>query len=123
MTPSNAEAIAPVPAVKGDTLYWHVKVVPKSGTGVIYTAVVNAESGDFTLVEGTDPIYAFLTQSEVEEIQNRIGGQKGGMTVKVVVTNADGEIVWPRNITVPEGGGTEMNVQDKENNSTATQPG
>lgn len=84
---------------------------------------MNAESGDVTHVEGTDPIYAFLTQSEVEEIQNRIGGQKGGMTVKVVVTNADGQIVGTRNITVPEGGGIEMNVQDEENNSTATQPG
>ncbi|WP_155897292.1 hypothetical protein [Natronobacterium gregoryi] len=41
--------------MKDDTLYWHVRVVPKSGTGVIYTAFVNSESGDVTLVKGADP--------------------------------------------------------------------
>jgi len=118
---SNAEAVAPVPIVKGDNLYWHVKVVPKSRSGVIYTAFVNAESGDVTLVDGTKPIYAFLTELEVKDIQNRTGSQKGGMTVSVVVTDADGEIVGTRNITVPEGGGVEVHVEDQvANNSTAT---
>lgn len=59
---SNAQAVSPVPIVKEDTLYWHVKVVPQSSSGLVYTAFVNAESGDVTLVEDTRQIYAFLTQ-------------------------------------------------------------
>lgn len=109
---SSAEAVAPIPIVKGDTLYWHVKVVSQSRSGVIYTAFVNAGSGDVTLVEGTEPIYAFLSQSEVEEIQDRTGERNNGMTVKVVVTGADGEIVGTENITVPRGGGFEVSVED-----------
>ena len=117
---SNADAIAPVPVVKGETLYWHVKVVPRSRSGVVYTAFVNAESGDVTLVEDTEPIYAFLTQSEFENVQDETDDRAGGTTVTVVVTNADGEIVGTRNVTVPEGGGVSVNVQDRTaNNSTA----
>ncbi len=124
---SNAEAIAPVPVVKGDTLYWHVKVVSQSRSGVIYTAFVNAESGDVTLVEGTEQIYAFLTQSEVEEIQNETAdGSDGmddgsdGMSVTVVVTDADGEIVGTRNISVPAGGNFEVSVDDESATTEAT---
>lgn len=115
---SNAEAVAPIPVAKGDTLYWHVKVVPRSETGVIYTAFVNAETGDATLLEGTTPIYAFLTESEVREIQTG-GNQTDGMEVTVVVTDSAGEIVGTQNITVPEGGGVEVQVQDKGESSQA----
>ena len=120
---SNAVAIAPIPIVKGDTLYWHVKVVPKSRTGVIYTGFVNAESGDTTLIEGTNPIYAFLTKGEVKDIQNRTKGQAGGMTVTVVVTNANGEIVGTRNITAPKGGGIQVDVQSRAANNSTAQAG
>lgn len=117
---SNADAVSPVPVVKGDTLYWHVKVVPQSRSGVVYTAFVNAESGDVTLVEGTEPIYGFLTEAEVEDVESDTAAQSGGTTVTVVVTNADGEIVGTRNVTVPEGGGVSVEVADRTaNNSTA----
>ncbi|WP_408958265.1 hypothetical protein [Natrinema sp. 74] len=119
---SNAEAIAPVPVVKNKTLYWHVKVVSQSRSGVIYTAFVNAGSGDVTLLEGTEPIYAFLTESEVEDIQNETEGGDGGggMAVTVVVTDADGEIVGTRNITVPKGGNFEVNVNDETTTNSST---
>ena len=106
---SNAHAVAPVPVVKGDTLFWHVKVVPRSESGIVYTAFVNAESGDVTLVEGTEPIYAFLSEGEVEAIQNATAGTNG-MTVTVVVTDANGSIVGTQNVTVPEGGGFEVSA-------------
>ena len=118
---SNAEAVAPVPVVKGEDLYWHVKVVPGSRSGVVYTAFVNAKSGDVTLVEGTKQIYAFLTKSEVEEIQDGTGEQQSDTTVTVVVTNADGKIVGTQNISVPEGGNVAVNVQNGgASNATAT---
>ncbi|RZV08625.1 hypothetical protein BDK88_2699 [Natrinema hispanicum] len=118
---SNAKAIAPVPVVNGETLYWHVKVVAESNSGIIYTAFVNAESGDVTLIEGTEPIYAFLTQSEAEEIQNGTeADSSGGMSVNVVVTDEDGEIVGVENITVPKGGNFDVSVQDQSSNRSST---
>ncbi|MFB6139564.1 MAG: hypothetical protein ABEJ26_03915 [Halosimplex sp.] len=120
---SNAEAIAPAPVVRGDTLYWHVKVVSGSRSGVVYTAFVNAESGDVTLVEGTEPIYAFLRWSELDQVPEPGKGQSG-TTVTVVVTNADGEIVDTRNVTVPAGGGVQVEVQDNQpTNATAAGSG
>lgn len=121
---SNAEAIAPVPVVRGDTLYWHVKVVPQSRTGVIYTAFVNAESGDVTLLEGTDPIYAFLTEAHVDAIEDGTTGDgtdaDDGVTVTVVVTNADGDIVGTQNVTVPPGGDVAVTVQNRDGSGNAT---
>jgi len=116
---SNANAVAPVPIVQGDRLYWHVKVVPESRSGVVYTAFVNAKSGDVTLIEGTTSIYAFLSESQVAEVQNQTNGQQEGMTVTVVVTDANGEIVGTRNITVPKGGEAEINIRN-ENTTNAT---
>ncbi|MFB6137036.1 MAG: hypothetical protein ABEJ42_01670, partial [Halobacteriaceae archaeon] len=118
---SNAKAVAPVPVVRADTLYWHVKVVPRSRSGVVYTAFVNAESGDVTLVDGTKPVYAFLSRGEVEKLPD--GGEGpagGGMTATVIVTNAEGEIIDTRNVTVPRGGSIDVRVSDRTANRTTT---
>lgn len=121
---SNAKVVAPVPIVKNGTLYWHAKVVPSSHSGLIYTAFVNAETGDVTLVDSTEKIYAFLNQEEVEEIRQRNNQTQNKsqdtMTVTVVVTNENGEITGTTNVTVPEGGSLEIKVDDSnKNNSTS----
>ncbi|MFB6183059.1 MAG: hypothetical protein ABEI96_00755 [Haloarculaceae archaeon] len=112
---SNADAVAPVPIVRDGTLYWHVKVVSKSRSGVVYTAFVNAESGDVTVLDGTKPIYAFLNESAVEKLRNRTERRSGDTTVRVVVTNADGEIVGTQNVTVPDGGDVQISINDTSN--------
>ncbi|MFB6109141.1 MAG: hypothetical protein ABEJ82_09955 [Haloplanus sp.] len=117
---SSAQAISPVPIVKGDTLYWHVKVVPRSHSGVTYTAFVNADTGDVTLLQGDAPVYAFMTQREVSQVNAEPSGPTGsGTTVRVVVTDANGTIVGTQNVTVPEGGSVQVNVADATNNSTS----
>ena len=121
---SSAQAISPIPIVKGDTLYWHVKVVPKSYSGVTYTAFVNANTGDVTLLQGDKPVYAFMTQSEFHRRQNETSGPAGsGTTVQVVVTDANGRIVGTRNITVPRGGNVQVNVRDNSTAANATGAG
>lgn len=119
---SSAQAISPVPVVKDGTLFWHVKVVSSSRSGVVYTAFVNAESGDVTLVENTAPIYAFLTQSEVDAVQDRSEDEQAeGMTVTVVVTDGDGNIVSTENVTVPEGGELTVRVADESGNDSTNE--
>jgi len=116
---SNAEAVSPIPVVKDDTLYWHVKVVPSSRSGVTYTAFVNAESGDVTVLDGDKPVYAFMTRGEVADVGNETGGSAGsGTSVRVVVTDANGTIVGTQNITVPRGGDVQVTVSD-DGNGTA----
>jgi hypothetical protein len=113
---SNARAVSPIPVVIEDNLFWHVKVIPNSESGIIYTGFVNAQSGDVTLLEGTEPIYAFLSQEEVDDIKNNNGSsnQNNGDTtsVTVAVTNAEGEIVGTTNVTVPEGGEADIKIQN-----------
>ena len=114
---SNAQVVSPIPIVKGNTLYWHVKVVPGSNSGVVYTAFVNADTGDVTLLQGDKPVYAFMTKAEVNQVGNQTSGPAGsGTTVRVVVTDANGTIVGTKNITVPKGGNVQVNVH---NNATA----
>lgn len=115
---SSANAIAPVPVVKDGTLYWHVKVVSQSRSGILYTAFVNAESGDVTLVEGTREVYAFLSREEFQTVTNRTTDDGSGVTVTVVVTDDSGEIVSTQNVTVPEGGRVEIAVEDEDDNAT-----
>ncbi|GAA0302896.1 hypothetical protein [Halarchaeum salinum] len=131
---SNAQAVSPIPIVKDDALYWHVKVVPRSDSGVTYTAFVNAGTGDVTILEGDDPVYAFLTKAEVAAIENETSGQSGpsasDTTVRVVVTDANGTITGTQNITVPEGGDVQVTVANDapgsasaDGNATATRSG
>ncbi|MFB6080655.1 MAG: hypothetical protein ABEJ81_06635 [Haloferacaceae archaeon] len=120
---SSAEAISPIPIVKNDTLYWHVKVVPRTRSGVTYTAFVNADTGDVTILEGDAPVYAFLTRSELRQVQNESAGPKGGTTVRIVVTDANGTIVDTRNVTVPEGGNVQVNVHSNATTAGATPQG
>ena len=114
---SSALAISPIPVVKGDTLYWHVKVVPKSLSGVTYTAFVNADSGDVTLLKGDPPVYAFLRRGEVAAVGNETSGS--GTTVTVVVVDANGTVVGTRNVTVPVGGSVQVNVRNNATNASA----
>lgn len=110
---SNAEAIAPVPIVSDGSLYWHTKVVPSSDSGVVYTAFVSSDTGEPTVVEGTTEIYRFLSQAEASELasgSNQSTKTQSGSTMTVVVTNEEGEITGTRNITVPDGGGIEIDM-------------
>jgi hypothetical protein len=117
---SNAEAVAPVPVVRGETLFWHTKVVPSRRSGIVYTAFVNAESGAVTLVDGTEPIYAFLTQEEFEQQQeDNTDATTDTVEVTVVVTDDSGEIVGTRNITVPQGGNVSINIDNDRQNNTS----
>lgn len=123
---SSAQAVAPIPVTHEGTLYWHIKVVPKSNSGVVYTAFVNAESGDVTLLEGTQPIYTFLTEGEAEGIQQGQNATQGNttgstVTVTVLVTDDSGNIVRTENVTVPEGGSVSVEVEN--NNSTNSTAG
>jgi len=121
---SSAQSISPIPIVKGDTLYWHVKVVPRSRSGVTYTAFVNAATGDVTLLSGDEPVYAFMTQSEVRRVQNGTSGPAGsGTTVRVVVTDGNGTIVGTQNVTVPKGGSVQVNVHDDATTNGSTSSG
>lgn len=119
---SSAKPISPVPVVKNGTLYWHAKVIPESESGIIYTAFVNAESGDVTVLEGTEPIYAFLSEEEVEEVQNgtQEDTQEETVTVTVVVTDETGEITGTTEIEVPKGGNANIEIENPEDNSTDT---
>lgn len=119
---SSAKSVGPVPVVKDDTLYWHVKVIPENENGVIYTAFVNADTGSVTPLEGTDPIYAFLSQKEVEQVRNKTQESGDTMTVTVVVTDENGEITGTTNITVPEGGGADIKIENKNETKTTSNP-
>lgn len=56
-----------------------------------------------------------------EEIQNGTeADSSGGMSVNVVVTDEDGEIVGVENITVPKGGNFDVSVQDQSSNRSST---
>lgn len=112
---SNAQPVSPIPVVIENNLFWHVKVIPQSESGIIYTGFVNAQSGDVTLLEGTEPIYAFMTQDEVDEIRDTTNQTSGDTTsVKVAVTDANGDIVETTNVSVPEGGEADINIQNPE---------
>lgn len=118
---SNAQAVSPVPIVQGESLYWHAKVIPGSESGVVYTAFVNAASGEGTLLEGTQPIYAFLTQGQVQEVQRQAQQtNQNTMTVRIAVTNQAGEIQGMRNITVPEGGNVKITAENPAGNASST---
>lgn len=124
---SSATPVSPVPIVQDGTLYWHVKVIPKSESGIIYTAFVNAGTGDVTLVEGTEPIYAFLSQEEVDEVKDKPKPDGETMTVTVVVTDSQGNINKTTNITIPKGGSANIKIENKNetstNNSSTTDSG
>lgn len=112
---SNAQPVSPIPVVIEDNLFWHVKVIPQSESGIIYTGFVNAQSGDVTLLEGTEPIYAFMSQDEVDEIRDSTNQTSGDTTtVKVAVTDSNGDIVKTTNVSVPEGGEADINIQNPE---------
>lgn len=118
---SSAKVVAPVPIVNDGNLYWHTKVVPESDTGIIYTAFVNAQTGEVTLVEGTEQVYAFLTEEEVDSIQDDENETRSDSTrVTVVITDKNGEIQGTTNLTLPDGGSVELKVEDS-NNETSDQ--
>lgn len=108
----DANIISPVPIVKNGQLYWHTKVVPSSRNGVIATAFVNATNKDVTVVEGTEQVYAFLTEEEVDELEDA-AKPNGGMEVTVVVKDSNGDKLETKEITVPEGGDFDVSVSDK----------
>ena len=112
---SDATPVSPIPVVSDEQLYWHVKVVPQSETGIIYTAFVNADTGDVTLLEGTEPIYQFMTEDEVEQIQSgQDSGESSGATtqVTVAVTDESGEIIRTEEVSIPEGGEADITVNN-----------
>lgn len=114
---SDATPVSPIPVMSNNQLYWHVKVVPQSESGIIYTAFVNTNTGDVTLLEGTEPIYQFMTQDEVEEVKETTNstGSENTTTVTVAVTDESGNIIRTEEVSVPEGG--EANINVKNNNS------
>jgi hypothetical protein len=86
----------------------------------VYTAFVNAESGAVTLIDGTEPIYAFLTQEEFEQQQeDDTDPTTDTVEVTVAVTDASGEIVGTRSITVPQGGNVSVNIDNNRQNNTS----
>jgi len=114
---SDADVITPTPVVQDGQLFWHIKVIPQSDSGIIYTAFVNAETGDVTLVEGTDPIYAFLSEGEVQQLEQEANTTSGStVDVTVVVTDGSGNITRTEEITVPDDGNVGIEIAD---NSTS----
>lgn len=113
----DSEVVSPIPIVSDGQLYWHVKVVPSSETGILYTGFVNAKSGDVTLLERTEPIYKFMNQKEVQQVKQSQDTTKTTTTttVTVAVTDESGEIIRTEEINVPKGGTTDITVK---NNST-----
>lgn len=118
---SDANVVSPVPIVKDGVLYWHAKVVPRSESGVLYTAFVNAKTGDVTLLDEDKKVYAFLSQSEFEQVKNNSTPKSSGTTVTVVVTDESGNIMKTTNVTVPEGGSVGVTVSDSGNSTNSSQ--
>lgn len=120
---SSAQVVSPIPIVNEDTLYWHTKVVPSSNSGVIYTAFVNANNGDVTIVDTTEKVYKFLSESEIEDINDSDSEQYNGektVTVTVVVTNNEGDIVGTREIEIPAGGDAQIEVNNPKSSGQQT---
>ncbi|MFB6179166.1 MAG: DUF456 domain-containing protein [Halorientalis sp.] len=109
---NNVKAVEPVPVVRGDTLYWQVKVIPDSSNGLTYTGFVNADSGKTILVSKTNQVRAFVTGSDIT-ITDQNGTRGGsGTFVTIVVTGSNGDTVKRTNVTVPVNGSVNINVSN-----------
>ncbi|MFD1586448.1 hypothetical protein ACFR9U_05605 [Halorientalis brevis] len=110
---NNVEAVEPVPVVRGDTLYWQVKVIPDSSNGLTYTGFVNANSGKTILVSKTNKVRAFVTGSDVNITdRNETDSGGSGTSVRLVVTDGEGTVVRRSNVTVPVNGSVNINVSN-----------
>lgn len=110
---NNVKAVEPVPVVRGDTLYWQVKVVPDSSNGLTYTGFVNANSGKTILVSKTNKVRAFVTGSDVNiSDRNATDSDGSGTSVRLVVTGDDGDVVRRTNVTVPVNGSVNINISN-----------
>jgi hypothetical protein len=116
---SSSRQIAPIPTVINGSLNWHIKVVPNSETGVIYTAFVNSKSGNVVLYDDTPSVYSHLEGNQ-EQFRNQSKLAKSssdGQPVRIVVTGRDGTVTRTSNISVPEGGSIKFDIGDTENSS------
>ena len=118
------EPVEPIPAVIDDTLYWQVKVLPDDGRGIKYTAFVNAETKDVTLVREDADVKAFLSDSdEVPDVtESDSDGSESeatdeSSTLVITIEHADGsteqiEVEEGASITIENGDGNETSSDE-----------
>lgn len=95
-SPSGFYPSEPIPAVVNDTLYWQFRVIPRDGSGVSYTAFVDAHSGNIYTEETTDGVKAFLREGAED---NQRSGDSQTTTeqpsegIQLVIRDSNGEVV------------------------------
>lgn len=114
---NNVEAVEPVPVVTNGTLYWQVKVIPRSSNGITYTGFVNANTGTTRLISKPGRIRAFVTDAGVtltdaSSDASRPSTSGSETTVSIVVTGPNGSVVERSNATVPENGSVNVEISD-----------
>lgn len=89
----------PIPVVKNGVLYWHVRVVPKDGSGIAYTAFVNAQTADVTEMANDKEIYAFVREEALEDVEATTTNETTSEGMTQIAVIEDGKVVRTINIS------------------------
>ncbi len=54
--------VEPIPVITNKSLYWHVRVIPNDASGIAYTAMVNAETGEVIELKTDESVKDFLKE-------------------------------------------------------------
>lgn len=125
----NFRAVEPIPVVIDGELWWHIKVVPISGTDVTRNILVHASADDGRTAElrSTDEVTSFLDGENVSDVAtNESDNAAGGETAPggddtayvVVVRNEDGEVI--DTIPIEDGESVSVEMSEAVSNGTAT---
>jgi len=113
------EISEPIPVTKNGTLYWHVKAVPADSIGISFSAFVNTETGEVTTVKNDKEIYAFVNNDEIREMDGQSNNTTvnnntsiSTTTVTVAVVNKNGTVTRTEEVSIPENGSVEIEVED-----------
>jgi len=111
------EISEPIPVTKNGTLYWHVKAVPTDSIGISFSAFVNTETGAVTTIRNDKEIYAFVSRDEVRNMDDPTDNttaenSTSTTTVTVAVVNENGTVTRTEEVTLPENGSVEIEVED-----------
>lgn len=116
---NNVHTSEPIPVVVDGSLYWKVRVVPNTSSGITYIAFVDAHDGDVIKYETDEGTTAFLREgpgADEPEKPDNDSGESGGGALEIVVTDENGNVV--DRITVSEN--ASVTIQQTNNNSTAS---